>query len=107
MLWSTFLFRKSRQALFKNSFQHNFSIPHVHSPPHSLYWTRDGHVFTAKDRPGISLESEKVVSESTSKLFISHVRLSDSGKIFYEFDQRCKQDCIGWYCPFTSLINYY
>jgi len=54
------------------------SIPHVHSPPHSLYWTRDGHVFTAKDRPGISLESEKVVSESTSKLFISHVRLSDS-----------------------------
>lgn len=47
-------------------------------PPHSLYWTRDGRVFTAKDRPGISLESEKVVSVSTSKLFISHVKMTDS-----------------------------
>ena len=47
-------------------------------PPHSLYWTRDGRVFTAKDRPGISLESEKVVSVSTSKLFISHVKRTDS-----------------------------
>ena len=69
-------------------------------PPVALYWTRDGHVFTAKDRPGISLESEKVimmimmiimmmmmmiiiapakvVSVSSSKLFISHVRLGDS-----------------------------
>lgn len=54
------------------------SIPHVARPPHSLYWTRDGRVFTAKDRPGISLESEKVVSVSTSKLFISHVKMTDS-----------------------------
>ena len=54
------------------------SIPHVSRPPHSLYWTRDGRVFTAKDRPGISLESEKVVSVSTSKLFISHVKRTDS-----------------------------
>ena len=54
------------------------SIPHVARPPHSLYWTRDGRVFTAKDRPGISLESEKVVSVSTSKLFISHVKRTDS-----------------------------
>merc|ERR1719412_2713757 len=54
------------------------SIPHVSQPPVALYWTRDGHVFTAKDRPGISLESEKVVSVSSSKLFISHVRLGDS-----------------------------
>ena len=37
------------------------SIPHVSQPPVSLYWTRDGRVFTAKDRPGISLESEKVM----------------------------------------------
>ena len=47
-------------------------------PPHSLYWTRDGRVFTAKDRPGISLESEKVVTVSTSKLFISHIKMADS-----------------------------
>ena len=35
-------------------------------------------MFNAKDRPGISLESEKVVKVSTSKLFISHVSLADS-----------------------------
>jgi len=54
------------------------SIPHVHTPPSSLYWTRNGKMFNAKDRPGISLESEKVVKVSTSKLFISHVSLADS-----------------------------
>ena len=67
------------QKLVKKSWVHfPVSIPHVARPPHSLYWTRDGRVFTAKDRPGISLESEKVVSVSTSKLFISHVKMTDS-----------------------------
>lgn len=55
-----------------------FSIPHVSVAPSSLYWTKDGKVFTAKDRPGISLESERFVSVSTSKLFISHVSVTDS-----------------------------
>ena len=51
------------------------SISHLAAPPSSLYWTRNGRVFTAKDRTGISLESEKVATTSTSKLFISRILL--------------------------------
>ena len=51
------------------------SISHLEAPPSSLYWTRNGRVFTAKDRTGISLESEKVATTSTSKLFISRILL--------------------------------
>ena len=51
------------------------SISHLEAPPSSLYWTRNGRVFTAKDRTGISLESEKVATTSSSKLFISRILL--------------------------------
>ena len=51
----------------------------MRSAPSSLYWTREGRVFTARERPGTSLESEKVVDTSSTKLFISHVKVSDSG----------------------------
>ena len=44
-------------------------------PPPSLYWTRNGRGFTAKDRAGISLESEKVTTTSSSNLFISRILL--------------------------------
>ena len=56
------------------------SISHLTAPPSSLYWTRDGEIFTAKDRTGISLESEKVAKTSHSKLFISRLALSDTAK---------------------------
>merc|ERR1719229_403007 len=48
------------------------------SPPLSLYWKRDSKVLTAKERPGISLESEKVPGVSTARLFLSHVSHEDS-----------------------------
>merc|ERR1719229_1747965 len=48
------------------------------SPPLSLYWKRDSKVLTAKERPGISLESEKVPGVSTARLFLSHVSHKDS-----------------------------
>ena len=54
------------------------STSHPTAPPSSLYWTRDGKVFTAKDRTGISLETEKLSRTSTSNLFISRLALSDS-----------------------------
>lgn len=56
------------------------SISHLTAPPSSLYWTRNGEIFTAKDRTGISLESEKVAKTSHSKLFISRLTLSDTAK---------------------------
>ena len=56
------------------------SISHLTAPPSSLYWTRDGQIFTAKDRTGISLESEKVARTSHSKLFISRLALTDTAK---------------------------
>jgi len=48
------------------------------SPPLSLYWKRGNRVLTAKERPGISLESEKVPGVSTARLFLSHVSHEDS-----------------------------
>merc|ERR1719427_394825 len=54
-------------------------ISHLTTPPLSLYWKKKGKMFTARDRPGISLESEKVPGVSTTKLFISHVTSQDSG----------------------------
>jgi len=48
------------------------------SPPLSLYWKRGSRVLTAKERPGISLESEKVPGISTARLFLSHVTPQDS-----------------------------
>jgi len=48
------------------------------SPPQSLYWKRGSRVLTAKERPGISLESEKVPGISTARLFLSHVTTQDS-----------------------------
>ena len=55
-------------------------ISHLSTPPTSLYWKKEGKVFTARDRPGISLESEKVPGVSTTRLFISHVTTDDSGQ---------------------------
>ena len=55
-------------------------ISHLSTPPTSLYWKKEGKVFTARDRPGISLESEKVPGVSTTRLFISHVTTDDSGE---------------------------
>jgi len=54
-------------------------ISHITIPPLSLYWKKEGKVFHARDRPGISLESEKVPGVSTTRLFISHVTTQDSG----------------------------
>ena len=51
------------------------SVSHLEAPPPSLYWTRNGRLFTAKDRAGISLESEKVATTSSSNLFISRILL--------------------------------
>ena len=55
-------------------------ISHLSTPPTSLYWKKEGKVFTARDRPGISLESEKVPGVSTTRLFISHVTTQDAGQ---------------------------
>jgi len=55
------------------------TISQMAQPPLSLYWKLDGAVVTAKDRPGISLESERVPGVSRARIFISNVREDDSG----------------------------
>ena len=55
-------------------------ISHLTIPPTALYWKKEGKLFHARDRPGISLESEKVPGVSTTRLFISHVTSQDSGE---------------------------
>ena len=54
-------------------------ILHTTTPPLSLYWKKEDKVFTARDRPGVSLEYEKVPGISTTRMYISHVTREDSG----------------------------
>eukprot|EP00092_Neocalanus_flemingeri_P036861 GFUD01040122.1.p1 GENE.GFUD01040122.1~~GFUD01040122.1.p1 ORF type:complete len:381 (-),score=139.23 GFUD01040122.1:297-1439(-) len=49
------------------------------SPPLSLYWEKGNKVVTAKERPGVSLETEKVAGVSRISLYIGSVELSDTG----------------------------
>ncbi len=48
--------------------------------PATLTWARDGVALTARQRPGLSLETERLVGRSRSRLFFDTVRPSDSGK---------------------------
>ena len=54
-------------------------ISHLEAPPTSLYWEREGKVLHARNRPGISLEVEKVPGVSTTRLLLSNVSQKDSG----------------------------
>ena len=49
------------------------------SPPLSLYWEMGNKVVTAKERPGVSLESEKVAGVSRIGLYIESTDLYDTG----------------------------
>eukprot|EP00092_Neocalanus_flemingeri_P060116 GFUD01072014.1.p1 GENE.GFUD01072014.1~~GFUD01072014.1.p1 ORF type:complete len:375 (+),score=135.99 GFUD01072014.1:199-1323(+) len=49
------------------------------SPPLSLYWEKGNKVVTAKERPGVSLETEKVAGVSRITLYIGSAELSDTG----------------------------
>eukprot|EP00092_Neocalanus_flemingeri_P016410 GFUD01017760.1.p1 GENE.GFUD01017760.1~~GFUD01017760.1.p1 ORF type:complete len:380 (+),score=133.27 GFUD01017760.1:174-1313(+) len=49
------------------------------SPPLSLYWEKGNKVVTAKERPGVSLETEKVAGVSRISLYIGSAELSDTG----------------------------
>jgi len=44
-----------------------------------LYWKKDNEVVTAKQRPGISLETERFKDSSRSHLYVSKAHLKDSG----------------------------
>ena len=48
-------------------------VPDLPAPPVSLYWTRDGRGFSARDRTGISIESEKIAGTSTSKAKVNNI----------------------------------
>ena len=48
-------------------------------PPKHLYWTHNKLVLTPKNRPGLSLESEKLSGFSISKLILVDVGLEDEG----------------------------
>merc|ERR1712080_321182 len=54
-------------------------ISGLSSPPQSLYWKRGDRVLTAKERPGISIESEKVPGTSVARLYLSAISPRDSG----------------------------
>jgi len=51
----------------------------LNSPPLSLYWEKGNKVITAKERPGVSLETEKLVGVSRISLYIGRTVLSDTG----------------------------
>ena len=54
-------------------------ISHVTSAPLSLYWNKDGRTLNAKKRSGVSIESEKISGQSTTRLFLASATSKDSG----------------------------
>jgi hypothetical protein len=48
-------------------------------PPTSFYWTHNEVVITPKNRPGLSLESEKLSGMSLSKLVVVNLTPDDAG----------------------------
>ena len=48
-------------------------------PPLSLYWEKGNKVVTAKERPGVVLETEKLAGTSRLHLFFASAELSDTG----------------------------
>jgi len=49
------------------------------TPPLSLYWEKGHKVVSAKERPGVSLETEKVAGVSRIGLYIGSTEISDTG----------------------------
>jgi len=47
--------------------------------PGKMFWRKDNEVVTAKQRPGISLETEKLPDSSRSHLYVAKAHLKDSG----------------------------
>ena len=51
----------------------------LRNPPLSLYWEKGNKVVTAKERPGVSLETEKLAGVSRIHLYIGQAVLEDTG----------------------------
>jgi len=49
------------------------------SPPLTLHWKRDGQVVTARNSPGLSLETDKLAGVSRSDLVLARAQLQDTG----------------------------
>ena len=54
-------------------------VSSLSSPPLSLYWEKGNKVVTAKERSGVSLETEKLVGVSRISLYFGSTLLSDTG----------------------------
>lgn len=48
-------------------------------PPRVLHWERRGKILTAKERPGLSLETERLAGISRASLYLSKSELGDTG----------------------------
>jgi len=55
------------------------TVSHLPSAPSTLHWTKEGQILTAKDRSGVSIEAEKLPGVSTTRLFLSGAKLTDTG----------------------------
>ena len=55
------------------------TISGLNLPPTNLYWKHEHTILTPKERPGVSLESEKLSGESHTKLVIVDLKTSDEG----------------------------
>lgn len=51
----------------------------MESPPGKIFWRKGDQVVTAKQRPGLSLETERLSGTSRSHLYIANTKLSDTG----------------------------
>jgi len=47
--------------------------------PHVLHWERRGKILTAKERPGLSLETERLAGVSRANMYLAESELGDTG----------------------------
>jgi len=86
-------------------------VSNLARPPHALNWQRGGQPVSAKERPGLSLETERLAGTSRARLYLAQSEVSDSGNYTCVCDQNLKQTVrlvvtLGFETPPKGLKGY-
>jgi len=63
-------------------------------PPGKIFWQKEDQVVTAKQRAGLSLETERLTGTSRSNLYIAQAKLSDTGNYTCVSDSAMSQSVL-------------
>merc|ERR1719323_210761 len=86
-------------------------VSNLAQPPHMLQWQRGGQPVTAKERPGLSLETERLAGTSRARLYLAQSEAGDSGNYTCVCDQKLRHTVrlvvtLGFETPPKGLKGY-